>query len=160
MHIGDGHFGGRNEEAIIIGHAECVLFKFRKLTGAAHGVAVDHERRKNLGVTVICVGIQIIVDYSTLQTGAHATVEMESGAGHFGGSIRIQNAKIFSEIPMGFGVKIKFTGRAPTPHFHIFAVILADRNQFVGQIRDGEQKIGHFGINRSDFVGIRFHIIG
>ena len=57
--IGQCHFRCRNQEEVLGGNMEHIIFKFRKLSGPDHRVAVYHERRQNFCKSVFfCMEIQ------------------------------------------------------------------------------------------------------
>ena len=93
MHICHRHLRRRDEEIVVVRHAERVLLELGKLAGAAHRIAVDHKGREHLGIPMLArVGVEEEVDDGALQARAQAAVEGEARAGNLGRSVKVQNA--------------------------------------------------------------------
>ena len=123
-----------------------VILKLGQLAGAGHGGAGDHVGRIDLVVARVHVGVQEEVDDGALQPGTQPAVDGETRAGDLGGGVKVQNLQIGADVPVGLGLPAELTGRAPTAHFHVFAVVLADRHAGVGDVGHAHQELLHFRV--------------
>ena len=91
---------------------EVILYsnEFGELAGAGHGGPIYHIGRKYLGIAVLGMGIQIIVDYGALKAGAQAPVYREAGAGYLACGGKIQYAQVLTYVPMRLGLKVELRG--------------------------------------------------
>ena len=145
VHVGHGHLRRGNEEGVLV-HLVGVVLKLGQLAGAGHGGAGDHVGRIDLVVARVHVGVQEEVDDGALQPGTQPAVDGKTRAGDLGGGVKVQNLQIGADVPVGLGLPAELTGRAPTAHFHVFAVVLADRHAGVGDVGHAHQELLHFRV--------------
>ena len=75
------------------------------------------------------------------------------------GPFKIQNIQLFSNIPVGLGLKIKLTGFAPTPHFRIVRVALADGHIFRRNVGDRHHDLFQAGFDLPQAGIVRRNLI-
>ena len=155
MHVGYGNFGCRNEEKII-GCFECVVLKLRKLTCTCHRCSVNKERRKNFGISMFGVRIEIKVDNRSFKSCTETFVEMKACTGYLCSCFRIKNSEVCTDIPMSLIIKVKLSWLTPAANFNIFAVIFADRNALVRNIRKFIDKGFLLCVKLCNFSVVRF----
>ena len=91
---------------------------------------------------------------------------MEACAGYLSSGFRIKNSEVCADIPMSLVVKIELSRLSPAADFNIFAVVLADGNALVRNIRKFVNErllfsvqLGYFSVvsldNRLDLVHSR-----
>ena len=137
MIVGYRNLRSRNQVHVAVFQLVHILGKFRQLAGALHACTVNDERREEFGITMLSgVYIQEEVDNGTLQTGAHATVEYITCTANLNATFEIQNAQVFTDIPVSLRFKIKFGRFAPGADNRVAGVILAYRNIFGRNVRN------------------------
>ena len=65
---------------------------------------------------------------------------MEALAGDFGRHLRVEELQAFTDVPVGFRLKIK-RGAHPAALFHVFGIVLAHRHAGMGDVGDGQQDV-------------------
>ena len=151
MHVRHGHLGGRDQE-VVVRQFERVLLKLRQLTRARHRGAVDHERRKYFGIAVCGVCVEKEVDDRAFEPGAEPFIEMEARAGDFGGGLRVEDAEVGADVPVGLRVEVERSRLAPAADLDVFAVVLADRRRVARNVRDLQQQLSLLLLKRVEFV--------
>ena len=141
VHIGYRYLCGRNQILIRVLQMIHILCKLRQLTGSGHGCDICDERRQNLGVAVLGMGVQEVVDNCSLQTGAHALVEVEAAAGDLCCGLRIQNAQILADIPVCLRLERKLLRLTPAAHLRIERIVRTLRYLVCRYIRNGKQNL-------------------
>ena len=155
MIVGYRNLCGRNQVHIAVFQLVHILGKFRQLAGALHACTVNDERREEFGITMLSgVYIQEEVDNGTLQTGAHATIEYITCTADLNATFEIQNAQVFTDIPVSLRFKIKFGRFAPGADNRIAAIIFAYGNIFSRNVRNSQQNAFDFFFNLFQFLVI------
>ena len=52
VHVGNRHFGRRDEEVLVVTEVKQVAFEFRKLSGPGHGLPIDKIGREHFGIAM------------------------------------------------------------------------------------------------------------
>ena len=135
------------------------------MPGAGHAVLVGNKGRENLGIAVGTVGIHKERNDTALQPAAQPPVEMEPLAGYLSGGLRVQDAQISTQVPVGLRLIVKVGRLAPAAQLHIFSVVLADRHALMGDIGDGMDddillflQLGQLGAVLGDLIGKLLHL--
>ena len=149
VHVGHGYLCRGNEEGVLV-HLVGVVLKLGQLAGAGHGGAGHHVGGIDLVIAVFHVGVEVKVDDGTLQPRAQPTVEGKARAGHLGGGVKIQNAKIGADVPMRLRRPAELTRRAPAALFDVVVIVLAQRHALVGEVGQGHQESVHRGFQLGD----------
>jgi hypothetical protein len=126
------HLRGGRQVHFFIAQPVHVLFELRQLARADHGIAVDEKRRKDFRVTVLArVQVEQEINQGPFQTRARALVENKSAAGNLRRSRKIQDTKLFANLPMCFRLKRKLRRFTPAFHLGIVRRILPHRDTFM-----------------------------
>src|SRR6185295_14319768 len=79
--------------------------------------------------------VQHEIDKGALKQGAGAEVDGEAGAGELGTALEVEDAERRAEVPVGLGLEVELTGDPYRPLDAVGALVLADRDAFVRQVR-------------------------
>lgn len=137
VHIGHRYLGGGDQIVVQPLQLIHILGKLGQLPGAGHAVLIGDEGRENLGIAVGAVGIHKERNDTALQPAAQPPVEMEPLAGYLSGGLRVQDAQISTQVPVGLRLIVKVGRLAPAAQLHILGIVLADRHALMGDIGDG-----------------------
>jgi hypothetical protein len=116
MDVRDGRFRGRNEievaqlgRVVALGHAVVLIFEFWELTHSHQAGRSDHERWRNLDVSVFdSVEVEEKLDQRPFQPGATVRVEQETAAGKLGGPREIDQPQTLAQFHMRARLKAAF----------------------------------------------------
>ena len=107
--VGQGNLGRGDQEIIRVVELEQVFLEFGQLARAGHGLAVDDERRDDLGVAMQgCLRVEHQLGQGAFQTGAPAIADGKAGACQLGGALEVQAAQLRAQFPMFPGREIEF----------------------------------------------------
>src|SRR5215813_11379931 len=142
MEIGDRHLGGRDEEIVFIAEAKQILLEFGKLAGSNHRRSVDHERRENFPIPMPSgVEIEHIVDQCPFEPGTRSGKNGKSCSGDLRGSIKIQNAKCLTNVPVRLWSGCRLRSSSAGAHFYVARWVSPDRHGGVREIGDAQVEI-------------------
>src|SRR5512139_3014364 len=94
------------------------------------------------------VKVEHKVDQRPFESGAYADVDGEASAGDFCRAFKIENSKVWSEVPVGFGLEVKLLRNTPFLDLDIGVGILAGRNGLVRDVRNARQQLPEVFVQR------------
>ena len=104
--------------------------------------------------------VQHEVNDRALQSGAHALVNSEPGAGDLGCALEVEDVQIFADVPVGFHLEALFSRGAPLAQLDIIAVVYAFLYVFIRCVRHVQQSVaqslfclGDLSVQFLDIVG-------
>ena len=160
MQVGDGHFRCGNQVHVHALQFEHIFRELRQLAGALHAVGVYDKGREKFRVAVFrSVQIQIEVDDCPFQTGTQSFIHRKTGAGNFMAPFKIKNVKLFADLPVGQGLKVKFAGFAPLPHFRIILIAFTNGAILCRNVWNGKHNFFQAGFNFPETGVIRRNFI-
>ena len=92
------------------------------------------------------VQVQHKVDEGALQPRPGPLQEGEAGPGDLGGPLKIQDAQVLPDIPVGLGGKVKAGGLPPGVHHRVVVAGRAQGHGLVGQVGQMEEELPHPGV--------------
>ena len=141
MQIRDRHFGGRHKVEVVVFAPVLLILELGKLGGANQGLAFHQQRRAYFRVAMLLrVQIEQELNQRPFELCAFAHEHGESAAANLRGALEVQEAELFTEFDMGFGLESEFGLRAPRPDFGVRAGIRADGRIGMRQIRNLQQE--------------------
>lgn len=99
--VRNGHLGRRHEVEVVGRGVVHLPLLVGQLARAEARSLVDHHRRLHFEVAGLRVAVEEIVDQRTLQTGALAFVDGESGAGEFHAEVEVDDVVFACQLPVG-----------------------------------------------------------
>src|SRR5262245_50316610 len=137
MEIGDRHLGGWDEEVVFIPEPKQILLEFRELPSSDHGRSVNHERRENFPIAMPSgVEIEHIIDQCPFKPGTRSCKDGKTCSGNLRGSIKIQDAKCLTNVPVRLGSSYRLRCSSAGAHFYVARWISPDRHGGVREIGD------------------------
>src|SRR5262249_18481176 len=110
---------------------------FWQLTCSLQTRGVSHEWRKDLLIMVLVgMNVEHEVNQRTLKSCAHAPVDGEPCPCNLAGSVKVQDAKLRSQLPMGLGCYFEFRPLADRANFSVGGGISPRRDCSVGKVRN------------------------
>ena len=146
-HVGDRHFGGRNQVKILLTffthlarHAKQVFLKFWQLSGTTHRIGIDQIRHIHFGVAVL-VGMRVEHELRerAVQPRQPALQQREARAADLHGGVEIQSQP-FADADVVLHLEIEFRNIADLAHFQIVRLGLAHRHAVMRGIGDHRKK--------------------
>ena len=167
MNIRDGRFGRRNqiqfpERVFVVAFRDAVVLvlEFWKLPNADQALWGYHERRRNLGVTVL-VGVQIEekLNKRAFQFCAPICVENEAAAGKFRRAGKVHELQMLTNLHVRLRFECEICLLSKCPHDRIFLGAFSHGNGLVRQVRHLQHQpvavgiaIGNFFVELSDAI--------
>jgi hypothetical protein len=138
---GERHLRRRDEPAVV-GGAEEVLAELRQLTGPVERLAAHKVGRNDLLIAVL---FRVQVDHELrqrpVQARQGALQDREARARHAACRLELKAAKGLAELEMLLYLEGEGLRLAPAAHFLVRALVGADGNVGVGQVRDAREQV-------------------
>ena len=137
-----GVFAGADEVQILaldLVHHGIHLFKAHH---AGHHLGADHERRDVIGEALVNHEIPRIGGHGAVQPGNVPHQVVEALARHAAGGLFVQAIKAHHDIRVVRHLKIGVGLLTELLHFHIFAVVTANRHGGINNVRDFHHPLG------------------
>ena len=117
--VGQGNLRRGDHVQVVLLHVVHLAFLVRELPRAVAGVGVDHVGRDEFCVPCVVGFLQEKANEASLQLGALAFVERESGAGDFGSEVEVDQVVLFGQIPVGLGGPSSSLRLRAAEHLHV-----------------------------------------
>ena len=171
MEVRDRDLGGRHQVQVVAGDDVHLVFLVGDLAGAAGRVAVDDDRRPDLGHAVLAgVDVEEPVDQRALEPRPGALVDREAGAGDLRAARQVDDVERLGDLPVGLPAPGRAAGGrvradlalerlldgellAPRPDGDV-RLLAADRDVGVGGVRDAEEEVLDLGLDVASSVSI------
>ena len=95
-----------------------------------------------------CVQVEHEVGKSTLKARSLAEVDDEARTRDLGGTVEVEDAESFADLPVGFSREVELRLLAPGFLHAIAVLVLAYRNRVVGQVRQRLQDLAQTFVSR------------
>ena len=119
-------------------------FHFCKAHNAGNNAAPNHERRNVIGKALVDHEIPCIVQNTGMQAGNIAAQIIETITAGLSSRINVNSVQVFHDVNVIRNREIRNNRFAKAFYFHIFAVVLANRNAFINDVRDNEHSLPNF----------------
>ena len=116
-----------------------VILELGQLTGAEHGIFLDHEWGVLLGISLTDVQVEHPGDQGTLQARPCSAEHVETRAGDLHPLLEVQDVQCGSQIPVGFRLEVEFGDLTHTPQHHVLTVILPVGRARIRDVGDTRQ---------------------
>ena len=163
--VRDGDLGGGVEEHVVPLEVVHVVFQVGVLAGTDHRGLVDDHGREQLGVSLVLVGVQEVVDEGPLEPGPVALQAVESASGDLDGPVEVDDAKVLGDLPVLPGFEVELPLLPLLVHDDVVVLVLPDGDGLVGDVGDVEDavladvlELGHPLVVGLDLVGDLPHL--
>ena len=148
VQVGEGDLGGGDQELVLAGVVGVIL-ELGQLAGTVHDLAVDDDRRDELGEAAGDMCVQEEVLQRTIERGAGAGEHGEASAGKLGAAVEVQDAGLDTQVPMGLGLKAlggEVAGLAHAATLGVLVLILAHGRDVGRDVGNAGHEVGDLGV--------------
>ncbi|MCY1355577.1 hypothetical protein D9M69_420070 [compost metagenome] len=150
--VGQRHLGGRDQVEVGLAFAadlEQILLELRQLAGALQRRRLHQVR--GVGLLVAVLG-DVQVDHElrqrAVQTGDRPAQQGETRARQLGGGLEVQPAVLLAEGDVVLDREIEGARAAPTAHFDVVVLVVAERHRLVRQVGNVQHQAVQLGLDR------------
>ena len=145
VQIGDRYLGSGNEVLFASHEFEEILFEFRQLSCARHGLARNDDRSHDFGIAMFArMDIEHESGECAFQFGGPVPEYGKARAAEFGGTFEVQTSESLAYFEMLLGFEIELGFFTPDGENRIVLFIRPDRHAFVRNIGKCQQPFIHF----------------
>ena len=132
---------------------------FRKAHNAGYNVRANHKRGYAVGKSPVNHKISCVGDYRGVQSCDIAHQVVEAVARNTSCAVKVKTVKALHNLAVVGHLEIGNDRLAVALYLNVLAVVLAYRNRWVNDVRNGHHNLRQFLVKLGFFLVERFHLV-